>query len=1323
QATAYAAALDYLYISQDWVDMKALWPTDYLLAFTWHRELAEVEYLSGHFGTSEALIKNMQPYLQSVLDKVDIFYLLILQKVVQGLYQEAINLSHQTLQLLGSGLPLDNPTEFIKKTAADIKQKLCDRPLSSLLDAPIVVDPEKQALFKILASIYGATYLVGTDLLPAATMMAINLSLTHGITLEACNNYAAYGFLLCDRFEEYALGYEFGNLALQLAEKLQSPVDRCRSSVFLFAHTCPWSKPIRELPAILTSNFEACLACGEIEYAGYSALHKIKLLFYQGIPLVKVQQEALPLLQFAQSTKNPLPNYTIQAVQRVIANLRGETQDEWNFVIDGVNETKFEADCQQTNSLYVLCLYQIQKSLVFYLYGHFEEALSILTLAKENLAFIPGHYAKSIFNWYDSLTHLALYPTASLEDQQAYLQQVIQNQQQMQRWQASCPENFAHKYLLVEAELARIKGDYAQAELHYDQAIELADRHGFIHEWALAAELATKYWLARGKILYAQGHLNTAFNGYKQWGAKRKLIQFKAQYADLLKALAPPSLSKLAINQETTLSSNTLRLLDLSSILKASQTISSEIELPKLLHGMLQIIIENVGAQKGAVLFVEADDSLSVQAEYATDGTITILQQIPLEDWTHGAHMVIHHVKRFHQWIVIDDATKDELFKADPYISQAPAKSILCIPLMSHMELKAILYVENNLMTHAFTPERAQTALILTAQMAISLQNARYVAEQLALTQQLAEQSARRQLAEESLHTLTHDLKLALEASRAGTWNWWFDTNRITWDATHCALFGMTPDEFKGTYDAFLERVHPKDRERLKQILEQCKEQDTFHDLEYRIIWPDSSQHMMAAYGRVYRDLKTGRPIKMAGVCLDITDRKKLEQERMEALEQAEKKERQRADEAERYFKQQGEFVNTVCHEVRNPMNGISNTVSFMEEKLASIKAYKKSLSTSLHPALEELVQTFEEDIKTIQQCVNHQIAVINGVLNWSRLEAGKEALIFKPFKPKTIIEEMIPLFTSQLNTKHLYLIVVLPEHAIAIKGDPERFKIVLINLISNAIKFTEKGHIKISLQTQAVDSSHLQVAICVEDTGIGMTAEEQSRLFQQFSRPLSSQYEGSGLGLAISKKLLGLMGGTIQVDSVKGQGSVFTIHLTCETIDVEEELDCQKTSSPLPILPPVAKHILIVEDNIVNQKILRRQLEAAGYTCTVADNGQKAIEAIGALEEVETLEQWNLAAFDLILMDLEMPVMGGIEATEWIRKKEKQLDVAPIPIIGLSAYAEEVCGGKAKQAGMDAYQTKPYRREELFRTIQSLISLPEPPSEQLAQATIIPYK
>ncbi|ACP20942.1 hypothetical protein Aasi_1629 [Candidatus Amoebophilus asiaticus 5a2] len=1314
QSTAYGVALDYLHTIPKWIDTEILWQSDYPLAFTFHKELAEVEYLGGYMDTSQAIIADMQPRLQSNLDKVDIYHLLIIQKTLQGHYQEAIALGHKTLQLLGIWLPLDNLTEFIQKATDDIKQKLHNIPLSSLLNAPLVVEPEKKALLKILESLVAACYFAGSELLTAATLMSIDLALTYGHAPESCLGYTVYGSLLCNRFEEHALGYEFGQLSIQLAKKLQAPAQHCKSLLIMLALISPWSKSIQQLPALLTDGYKVGLACGELEYAGHCVSMKAQLLFYQGMSLAKVQQEILPLLQFTYNTKNQVAINTIQTVQRLVVNLIGNTLDEWNFDADAITEARFKKSCQQASSFYSLCLYQILKAQTFYLYGHFKQAFGQLALVKQHLVLILSQYATALFNWYDSLVRLALYPTSSIADQQIYLQQVIKNQQQMQKWQASCPANFAHKYALVEAEIFKLQENYQQAEAYYDQAIELADRHGFIQEKALAAELAAKYWLTRGKTLSAQGYLNTAFNGYKQWGAKRKLMQFKTQYEYLLKDLVPPSLSYLTVNQETTLSSNTLRYLDLSSILKASQTISSEIELPKLLRNMMQIIIENAGAQQGAVLFVEAGDTVVVQAEYASDNTITTLQKIPLADWEHGAHTVIQYVKRLHQSVVLDNATIHEQFKIDPYINRTQAKSILCIPLLKQTELRAILYLENNLMTHAFTPEHMQTVLILTAQIAISLENARYVAEQLALTQQLAEQSTRRKIAEESLHVVTHDLKLALEASQAGTWSWWIDSNKVVWDATMYALFGLTPDTFRGTFEEVRERVHPEDKEQFEKNIDNCVKQSTPHSIDYRVIWPDGSQHMITAHGQVYRDTTSGSPIKMTGVCLDITERKKLEQDRLEALQQAKEKEQQRADEAERYFKQQEEFINTVCHEIRNPMNGISNTVVFLEEKITSLKKLKESLPGSFQPELKELLPTLEEDIQTIQHCVNHQLVVINGVLNLSRLEAGKEKLLLKPFKPKTIIEESILLFTSQLKTKQLNLIIDLPKQAIAIQGDPERFKMILINLISNAIKFTEKGHIKISFQTQAVDSTHVELVIRVEDTGIGMTPEEQSCLFQRFSRPLSSQYEGSGLGLAISKKLLDLMGGTIQVDSVKGQGSTFTIHLTCEMVDIGEKLIYQKPPAPLPILPPIAvKHILIVEDNIVNQKILRRQLEAAGYTCMVADNGQKAIEAIGAIEEVETLEQWNLAAFDLILMDLEMPVMGGIEATGWIRKKEQQLGVPSIPIIGLSAYAEEIYGETAKKAGMDAYNTKPYRKEELLKTIQSLLSRPlEPASE-----------
>ncbi|MHB9148287.1 MAG: ATP-binding protein [Candidatus Amoebophilus sp.] len=683
------------------------------------------------------------------------------------------------------------------------------------------------------------------------------------------------------------------------------------------------------------------------------------------------------------------------------------------------------------------------------------------------------------------------------------------------------------------------------------------------------------------------------------------------------------------------------------------------------------------------------------------------MQKIPLAEWTNGAQGVIQQVKRLHQSVVIDAAATHEQFKMDPYISRTQAKSILCVPLLKHTELRAILYVENKLMTHAFTPERVQTVLILTAQMAISLENARYFAEQIALTRQLAEQSARTQMAEELLHAVTHDLQLALQASKAGTWNWQIDTDQVTCDAANYALFGVTPEEFKGTYTAFLECVHPEDRERVSQNIKRCMEQDTPYDIEYRVIWPDKSVHIIAAQGRIYRD-KKGQPIKMAGVSLDMTPRRQLEQERLEALQQAAEAQRQRAEEAERHGEEQSWFIDTVCHEIRNPMTGIYGNVDFLKQIINALETFQATLPASGQTVLATSLENLKESTETIEHCVKHQKNIIDDVLDLSKLESGKVALVLKPFKLQTVIKEATRLFTSQLTAKSLDLIVNLPKDAVVIKGDPDRLKIILINLISNAVKFTEKGHVKISLQIQSVDSTHVRLSLSVEDTGISMTSEEQSRLFQRFSRSLSSQYEGSGLGLAISKKLLDLMGGSIQVASKKGQGSTFTIHLTCETVVVEEKISPlipQKPPSPSLILPPVAKHILVVEDNKMNQKILIKQLETAGYTCTVADNGQKAIAAIGALAAVETPEKWNPLAFDLILMDLEMPVMGGVEATQLIRKKENQLGVSRIPIVGVSTYAREAYSEKAKQAGMNDYTIKPYRKEELFKIIQFLLS------------------
>lgn len=881
QATAYLTALEYLHVIPKWVDTQKLWQSDYPLAFNYHKELAEVEYLSGHVDISQAIINDIQPYLQSALDKVNIYRLLIIQKSLEGDNQEAVDLGHQALQLLGGGLPLESPTGFIAEMFVKIQKQLANRELFSLLDAPLVADLEKQAIFQILDVLYGPSYLIGAKQMYAAiAMMGIDLSLTYGHAPESCLIYTAYGLTLCGMYEEYALGYQFGNLALQLAEKLQSRIQYGKSSFVMFGYIYHWSKTIQELPALLTASYDACLAYGTPEYAGYCAMVKVATLYHLGIPLAKVQQEATPMLQFAENTKNQIAIHAIQATQLVLANLMGNTRDERKFDSSVSNEAKFIEDCKKINSFYGLYQYYTFKAQALYLYGHFEEALEQLILVKENLTFIESNYTLALVNWYESLSCLACYQTVSPEIQKIYRQQIDKNQQQMAKWQASCPENFAHKYVLVAAELARVNGDHEVAETNYNQAVILAERHGFVQEQALAAELAVKYWLERNNPLCAQGYLSIAFKGYKKWGAERKFTQFKARYSDLLNAFAPTGLSPLVLGQETTLSANTLKSLDLSSILKASQVISRQTKLSELLSCMMQIVVENTGAQKGAMLLVEADDTIFVQAEYVSNGTITTLQKIPLIEWFNGSHAVVQYVKTQRQSVRLDNAITHEKFKNDPYIRQTQAKSILCVPLLKDTQLKAILYVENDLMSYAFTPERVKTVQILTAQMAISLENARYFSEQLDLITQLKDLEQQRLNVLRKLAKKERQKELALKVAQLGIWSLNLKEHTVTIDTRLLEYYGVSSENIRFTLEQFIAMAHPDDRARIEQAINRTITEGMIFDIEFRVIKPlDRSVHIMSSRAEVVCDGQ-GQPEYMIGVSGDVTQQKRLEEER-----------------------------------------------------------------------------------------------------------------------------------------------------------------------------------------------------------------------------------------------------------------------------------------------------------------------------------------------------------------------------------------------------------------------------------------------------------
>lgn len=374
------------------------------------------------------------------------------------------------------------------------------------------------------------------------------------------------------------------------------------------------------------------------------------------------------------------------------------------------------------------------KAQILYLYGEINLAYDEILKAKDLLPFISGQNSVAEYNFYYSLILCALYKSANKQIKQEYINQVKSNQKQMKTWADNCPENFLHKYLLVEGEIARLEYKNWKAAKFYDEAIQEAKNNDFIQNEALANELAGRFWYKKKNLRSAKDYINSALKRYESWGAVRKIDALKSNYSDLI-------LDSLNINETnnfynsnsnfsgtiTNTSSTTFQgnnTLDLQSIIKSSSAISGEIRLENLLHKVMNIVIENVGAERG-VLLLKSKNDFFIEAEGSTTGEdMKIKTNISLKNYHNIPHSLIYYVERTKEFIVLHDAIKDDKFNKDSYIKKHSIKSILCCPVIKQGELTGILYVENNLSIGVFTEDRLQVIKILASQAAISIDNA-----------------------------------------------------------------------------------------------------------------------------------------------------------------------------------------------------------------------------------------------------------------------------------------------------------------------------------------------------------------------------------------------------------------------------------------------------------------------------------------------------------------------------------------------------------------------------------------------------------------------
>lgn len=536
----------------------------------------------------------------------------------------------------------------------------------------------------------------------------------------------------------------------------------------------------------------------------------------------------------------------------------------------------------------------------------------------------------------------------------------------------------------------------------------------------------------------------------------------------------------------------------------------------------------------------------------------------------------------------------------------------------------------------------------------------------------------------EALEALEHEttaLKLVHEILRSGMWNMEFNPQgqmiSVYWSPEFRAMIGYRNEQdFPNVLSSWSDLLHPEDRDRvLKQYYAAIDDYtgQSLYDVEYRLLTKDRGYRWFRATGKLSRR-EDGTPITYVGMFIDITERIETDEilnEQHQLLEEA-------LIEAQRASQAKTMFLNNMSHDIRTPMNAIIGFTNL----------------ASTHLDDKDLVRDYLDKITASS---NHLLSLINDVLDMSRIESGKVVINEASCSLPQILRELQSIIQADLASNdlsfHLNDDNLIHPYVIC---DRLRLNQIFLNVLSNALKFTPAGgHISITATEYPGNTEDTAVyKFRIQDTGIGMAPEFLDRIFEPFERERTSTVsgiQGTGLGMSITKNLVELMNGQISVESQQGRGSVFSFIFT---FHLGKDPDDQTATSVLTVQGLTGKHILLAEDNELNQEIAVTILEEAGYKVAVASNGAEAVEKVLHSES---------NPYDLILMDIQMPVMDGIEAAKTIRAMSDP-KLARLPIVAMTANAFEEDRQRVLSAGMDGHLGKPIDVKKLFSTLQNLL-------------------
>ncbi len=720
-STAYTSALAYLAAGI------ALLPGDRgqrasSLDFDLELSSADCEFLTGEPQLAEVRLARLQGRVETLAERARVTCLQVVVYTALDRSDRAIDACFEYLRAVGIDWPMHPTAEAVQEEYAAIWRQLGDRRIEDLIDLPRIANPDDQATIDVLTAVQPAALYIDPNLNGLIVCRMVNLSLAHGNCDASCYAYVIFAMLLGPQFGAYDEAFRVGKLAFDLVET--RGLDKFKARVLMcFGNIVgPWHWHAREGRPLVRRAFAAAQESGDLTFAVYSCHNLVTNLLVCGDPLEEVQRVAEGGFEFSRKARISLAVDFITGQLRLIMSLRGLLPTFGVFDDGDFHEATFEQHLASNPSLSMAtCWYWIRKMQARFHAGAFAEALTAAAVAERLLWTSPSFLEVCDFHFYTALCHAAEHDGAPVAERGAHLEALRTHLRELDNEAIRCPANFENRAALVGAEIARIDGRSGEAMKLYERALRSSRQQGFVENEALAGELAAGFYFAIGGETAAEAHLRQARDAYQRWGALGKVRQLVERHPFLREDHAAFS---AATSSEAAMDTS-MGQLDFATVVKMSLAVSGEIVLDRLVEKLMILALEHAGAVRGLLVLPEGEE-LRIEAE-ATTGRDAVVVQLrrTLATADELPETILRFVARSRENVILGDALVPNEFSSDPYLVRKRTRSVLCLPLVKQTKILGVLYLENNLSPHVFTPPRIAVLQLLASQAAISLENAR----------------------------------------------------------------------------------------------------------------------------------------------------------------------------------------------------------------------------------------------------------------------------------------------------------------------------------------------------------------------------------------------------------------------------------------------------------------------------------------------------------------------------------------------------------------------------------------------------------------------